>query len=108
MAVMIQQQECSSSPSFHLSCSPLAVGHDTEGLAIMLNVGEYRILLDCGLENIKSLLVDQSLPPHWVFCTHAHHDHGRGLLSLHEVYPHLPIYCSEVTKKTFTSQLVEG
>jgi len=81
MAVMIQQQECSSSPSFHLSCSPLAVGHDTEGLAIMLNVGEYRILLDCGLENIKSLLVDQSLPPHWVFCTHAHHDHGRGLLS---------------------------
>ncbi|WP_446684524.1 MBL fold metallo-hydrolase [Cyanobacterium sp. HL-69] len=96
---MIQQQECSSSPSFHLSCSPLAVGHDTEGLAIMLNVGEYRILLDCGLENIKSLLVDQSLPPHWVFCTHAHHDHGRGLLSLHEVYPHLPIYCSEVTKK---------
>lgn len=96
---MSQRQEYSSSPSFNLSCYPFAVGHDTEGVAMMLNLGEYRILLDCGLEDVKPLVVDAPLPPSWVFCTHAHQDHARGLWSLHQIYPHLPIYSSEVTKK---------
>nr|WP_256995726.1 MBL fold metallo-hydrolase [Halomicronema hongdechloris] len=36
-------------------------------------------------------------PADWVFCSHAHPDHARGLLSLHQQFPEIPIYGSEVT-----------
>jgi len=96
---MVQRRESFSLPSLNLSCYPFGVGHHTEGVAIMLNLGDYRILLDCGLADISPLLVDDQPPPDWVFCTHAHQDHARGLWSLHEVYPDVPIFASEVTSK---------
>jgi Cft2 family RNA processing exonuclease len=62
-------------------------------------MGPYRILLDCGLRDLSSLtdLGADICPADLVLCSHAHADHARGLLSLHQAFPKLPIYSSEVT-----------
>jgi Cft2 family RNA processing exonuclease len=61
-------------------------------------MGPYRILLDCGLKNIAPIAEDYARSPFdLVFCSHAHGDHARGLLALHQTLPQLPIYASEVT-----------
>lgn len=82
-----------------LECLPYGVGHADEGICLLLRLGPYRVLLDCGLENLTSLIDDlqRSPPVDLVLCTHAHADHARGLLALHEAFPQLPIYASEVT-----------
>lgn len=72
---------------------------------MLLRMGQYRILLDCGLRDISPLLessLDTSTeslraPADFVFCSHAHADHARGLLSLHQRFPDMLIYGSEVT-----------
>jgi Cft2 family RNA processing exonuclease len=80
-----------------LECLAYGVGHADEGVCLLLRLGPYRILLDCGLRDLSPLL-DRSLPPvDLVLCTHAHADHAQGLLELHEAFPQLPIYASEVT-----------
>ncbi|WP_413167323.1 MBL fold metallo-hydrolase [Capilliphycus salinus ALCB114379] len=65
----------------------------------MLRMGPHRILLDCGIQDISPLLAstEGSQPADFVFCTHAHADHAVGLLALHQAFPQLPIYGSEVT-----------
>lgn len=60
-------------------------------------MGPYRILLDCGLEEGKPLTEAKEPPVDAVFCSHAHGDHARGLLALHEAFPQLPVYASEAT-----------
>jgi Cft2 family RNA processing exonuclease len=60
-------------------------------------MGSHRILLDCGLADIQPLQTEEKLPADLVLCSHAHADHARGLLALHETFPELPIYASEVT-----------
>ncbi|MGB3518687.1 MAG: MBL fold metallo-hydrolase [Elainellaceae cyanobacterium] len=84
-----------------LECLPYAVGHATEGVCLLVRIGTYRILLDCGLQDVSLLKShDGSLPPaDVVLCSHAHQDHARGLLALHQAYPQLPIYASGVTAK---------
>ena len=80
-------------------------------------MGPYQLLLDCGLRDISPLLQQadelqeaadlqagdvtspRRPPADLVFCSHAHSDHARGLLSLHHVYPDLPIYGSVVTSQ---------
>ncbi|BAQ62726.1 cleavage and polyadenylation specificity factor [Geminocystis sp. NIES-3708] len=96
---MIKRQEIFSPPQIAFSCYPFGVGNQTEGVAILLNIGNYRILLDCGLAEIDSLSANNEPPADWVFCSHAHQDHARGLLSLHQKFPDLPIYTSDVTAK---------
>jgi Cft2 family RNA processing exonuclease len=91
-----------------LECIPFGTGHGKEGVCFLLRMGPYRILCDCGLADMRSLLAsstpfepDQSLnpdcPADFVLCSHAHADHARGLLALHTTFPSLPIYASEVT-----------
>lgn len=83
-----------------LECLPYGVGHTDEGVSLLLQMGPYRILLDCGLDTIAPLLAnddDTVLPADLVLCSHAHPDHAKGLLSLHHAFPQLPIYASEVT-----------
>jgi Cft2 family RNA processing exonuclease len=80
-----------------LSCSTYGVGHGNEGICLLVKMGPYRILLDCGLENVQSLKTGKTPPVDWVFCSHAHQDHAKGLLDLHRAYPQLPIYASHVT-----------
>ncbi len=82
-----------------LSCFPYGVGHDTEGICLLLRMGNYRILLDCGLTNIKLLEVENEAPADLVLCSHAHSDHAQGLLPLHQAFPQMPMYASEVTVK---------
>lgn len=81
-----------------LECVPFGVGHADEGVALLMRLGPHRVLLDCGLTQVKAL-IDRNLPPpvDLVLCSHAHPDHARGLLELHQAYPQLPIYASEVT-----------
>ncbi|MEM8780039.1 MAG: MBL fold metallo-hydrolase, partial [Cyanobacteria bacterium P01_G01_bin.49] len=80
-----------------LSCLPYGVGHDHEGICLQVQLGPYRILLDCGLKNIDTLLTSSQDPIDAVFCSHAHADHAQGLMALHQKFPKLPIYGSEVT-----------
>jgi Cft2 family RNA processing exonuclease len=82
-----------------LECLPYGVGHADEGICLLVRMGPYRILLDCGLEDISPLLSQSqpSPPADLVLCSHAHADHARGLLALHQAFPKLPIYATEVT-----------
>lgn len=82
-----------------LECLPYGVHHKDEGVCLLVRMGPHRILLDCGLADISTLQtgLNQPLPADLVLCTHAHADHARGLLALHQAFPLLPIYASEVT-----------
>jgi Cft2 family RNA processing exonuclease len=91
-----------------LECLPYAVHHENEGICLLVRMGPHRIVLDCGLADISPICRDlrqyekfskSSLPADLVFCTHAHEDHARGLLALHQAFPLLPIYASEVTTR---------
>ncbi len=80
-----------------LACFPYSVGHGSEGVCLLIYMGHHRILLDCGLENIAALAQAEEPPMDVILCSHAHSDHGRGLRQLHQVFPQIPIYASEVT-----------
>lgn len=82
-----------------LECLPYSVNHADEGVCLLVRIGPYRIMLDCGIENITPLQagLKQALPADVVLCSHAHPDHARGFLALHKAFPKLPIYASEVT-----------
>jgi Cft2 family RNA processing exonuclease len=89
---------------------PFGTGHAKEGVCFLLRMGPYRILCDCGLSNLRSLLspsaqlvadhstaLDSDCPADFAICSHAHSDHARGILALHTAFPALPIYSSDVT-----------
>ncbi len=81
-----------------LECLAYGVGHADEGICLLLRMGPYRVLLDCGLSNLSPLLAKKgNAPADLVLCSHAHADHARGLLALHQAFPTLPVYGSEVT-----------
>lgn len=80
-----------------LTCFPYGVGHGAEGVCLLVQMGPHRILLDCGLTDINALATEAKPPADVVLCSHAHSDHAQGLLALHEAFPRLPIYASEVT-----------
>ena len=96
---MRKSQGKALSSSLPLSCFIYAAGHEDEGVCLLLRIGNYRILLDCGLEELQDFREQDEPPADLVFCSHAHEDHCRGLLQLHEAFPELPIYTSEVTAK---------
>ncbi|HEY9596999.1 MAG TPA: MBL fold metallo-hydrolase [Cyanophyceae cyanobacterium] len=80
-----------------LTCFPYGVGHGAEGVCLLVQMGPHRILLDCGLLDISPLQAEAQPPADLVLCSHAHSDHAQGLLALHEAFPQLPVYASEVT-----------
>ncbi len=84
-----------------LECFPYGVQNEDEGVCLLVRMGPYRILLDCGLADISPLQQEfkQGTPAVLVLCSHAHPDHARGLLSLHQAFPLLPIYASEVVMR---------
>lgn len=94
---MSQPSPASSDHQNQLLCFPYGVGHENEGICLLVEIGPYRILLDCGLADIQALQTEPTPPAHLVFCSHAHDDHARGLLALHQAFPQIPIYASEVT-----------
>lgn len=81
-----------------LECLAYEVGQADEGVCLLLRMGPYRILLDCGLRDPSVLATQDATPPaDIVLCSHAHADHAQGLLALQQRFPQLPIYASEVT-----------
>jgi Cft2 family RNA processing exonuclease len=78
-------------------CLPYGVGHADEGVCLLVRMGPYRIMLDCGLKDIAPLRTSKQPPADLVLCSHAHSDHAQGLLALHKAFPQLPIYASEAT-----------
>lgn len=81
-----------------LECLTYGVGHAEDGVCLLMRLGPYRVLLDCGLGDLSPLRGTTDSPPiDLVLCSHAHADHARGLLSLHTAFPQVPIYGSEVT-----------
>jgi Cft2 family RNA processing exonuclease len=86
-------------PMMDLDCFAYGTGHAGEGVCLLVRMGPHRILLDCGTDDITPLQaqLDRELPADLVLCSHAHSDHARGLLALHQSFPQLPIYASEVT-----------
>ncbi|MFN4195660.1 MAG: MBL fold metallo-hydrolase [Thermosynechococcus sp.] len=82
-----------------IECLNYGVGHADEGVCIGLEIGTYRILLDCGVPSLDVLPLDEieQHPFDLVLCSHAHADHAQSLLALHRRFPHIPIYASEVT-----------
>ena len=80
-----------------LTCFPYSVGHDGEGVCLLVQMGHYRVLLDCGLVDISALDQGVKPPMDLILCSHAHSDHARGLRQLHQKFPQVPIYASEVT-----------
>lgn len=113
----MEQQKCSANGDLakklvcnanvmELECLPYGVGHADEGVSLLVRMGPYRILLDCGLRDISPLhpAIDSAkshesvpVPADLVLVSHAHADHARGLRELHRICPQLPIYGSEVT-----------
>ncbi|MEO1393468.1 MAG: MBL fold metallo-hydrolase [Cyanobacteria bacterium J06634_5] len=79
-----------------LSCLPHSIGYEDEGVCLSIQMGPYSMLLDCGLADITPLRDNAA---DFVFCSHAHTDHIRGLLPLHRALPHIPIFSSHVTAK---------
>ncbi len=94
------------SASSELECLPYSVQHQDEGLCLLVRMGPHRILLDCGLVDISSLVRGHAAD--LVVISHAHPDHTRGLLSLHQTFPMLPIYASEVTSKLLPLTWADG
>ena len=81
-----------------LECLPYSVGHADEGVCLLVRMGAYRILLDCGLTSLAPLAEQKNLPPvDLVLCSHAHPDHAQGLLEFHRAFPDVPIYASDIT-----------
>ncbi|MEP0799223.1 MBL fold metallo-hydrolase [Funiculus sociatus] len=94
---MSQAPPASSHGYDDLAYLPYGVGHSDEGVCLLVRLGPYRVLLDCGLADISPLLKAENPPADLVLCSHAHSDHARGLLALRQAFPQLPIYASEVT-----------
>ena len=84
-----------------LECLPYGVEQAGEGVCLLVRMGPYQIILDCGLEDITPLSRDlaRTHGADLVLCTHAHPEHSKGLLALHQAFPQLPIYASEGTSQ---------
>lgn len=109
-----------------LECIPIGAGHGDEGVCLLLKIGPYRILCDCGLRDLRSLISvatnpaasdrpnqpktkrPSDYPVDVALCSHAHSDHARGLLSLHQTFPKLPIYATEVTAQLLPLNWLEA
>ena len=80
-----------------LSCLPYATGQQAEGVCLLLTLGPYQLLLDCGVKDFEHFLARDKMPDA-VFCSHAHRDQAEGILALHRHFPAVPIYLSAATQ----------
>jgi Cft2 family RNA processing exonuclease len=78
-----------------VQCFFHGTGQTADGVCVEIRMGDYRVLLDCGLRNPDTLL--QLNAPDLLLCSHAHIDHSRSIASLQAQYPELPVYASDVT-----------
>lgn len=67
-------------------------------------MGPYKILLDCGLEDISGL---PELGADLAWCSHAHPHSASGMAALHDRCPDLPIYSSAATKEMLAADFFQ-
>ena len=84
-----------------LACTPYGFGAQNQGVCLLLQLGTYRFLLDCGLdweqEQVTDAVTIANL--HGVICSHAHLPQVQGLPQFIQRFPHIPIYTSEITAR---------
>jgi len=57
-----QRPVTSSAEDDQLACFAYGVGHGAEGVCLLVQMGPYRILIDCGLEDISPLKAQANFP----------------------------------------------
>ena len=67
----------------------------SDGVCVEVRLGAYRIILDCGLRNLRTL--KDLNAPDLLLCSHAHIDHSRSIADLQADYPDLPSYSTAIT-----------
>ncbi|MFZ9737596.1 MAG: MBL fold metallo-hydrolase [Prochlorotrichaceae cyanobacterium] len=90
---------------FPLSCTPLTLYGKGVGICLLLQIGSYRFLLDCGLppqelpQILQGVLVQNGVevPLHGLILSHAHRCQTEGLESFTAHYPTVPLYSSLIT-----------
>lgn len=93
-----------------LACTPWSLGEDRDGIALMLQLGNDRFLLDCGPNPVLTSLtppndgttLDPALRQQFwelkgLICSHAHPEQIQAIPSLLHHCPHLPLYSSRPT-----------
>lgn len=80
----------------------LGAAHEVTGSMTLLEVGDKKGLVDCGMEQGKDLLVNEPLPVaarelDFVLLTHAHIDHSGNLPLLYKQGFRGPIYATSAT-----------
>ncbi len=80
----------------------LGAAHEVTGSCTLLEVGDKKGLVDCGMEQGKDLFVNQELPVDpaaldFVLLTHAHIDHSGNLPLLYKNGFRGPVYASAAT-----------
>ena len=80
----------------------LGATHEVTGSCTLLEVGQSRFLVDCGMEQGRDLFVNQPIPASaadldFVLLTHAHIDHSGNLPLLFKNGFSGPVYATEAT-----------
>ena len=80
----------------------LGAAHEVTGSCTLIEVGEKKGLVDCGMEQGKDLFVNQELPVNpadidFVLLTHAHIDHSGNLPLLYKKGFRGTVYASAAT-----------
>ena len=88
-----------------VQCFFHGTGQTSEGVCVEIRMGDYRVLLDCGLRNPDLLLGLEA--PDLFLCSHAHIDHSRSISNLQQQFPDLPLYASSVTIALLESQAIQ-
>lgn len=93
---------------------PYGLGDEANGLCLLINLGGYQLLFDCGLKNPAPLIqdlkgwrkptdrnspLDLPLNLDLMYCSHAHRDHFQGFNALCQAFPDCALVTSEVTAK---------
>lgn len=90
----------------------LGAAHEVTGSLTYIEVGNHRILVDCGMEQGKDIFVNQSIPVRVdsidaVLLTHAHIDHSGNLPLLHKMGYRGPVYATEATANLCSIMLLD-
>lgn len=105
--------------SVAVGCSYMKVhvlggGHEVGASMLLLETGESRVVVDCGVRmgGAGSALPDLGglgpQPVDAIFLTHAHLDHSGALPLLHAAMPGVPVYCTAPTRDIVRVMLLDA
>jgi len=68
-----------------------------EGIALLLSLNDFTILLDCCFDIDDPVICPLDLPPNLLFISHVHNDHIKSLERLLSKFEGIPLICSYTT-----------